>query len=289
MLATLGGTLALLLGLAVLLLPLLLPELSRPRDAVWGAVVLLLGLVLVTSAERLTGAPMLGVLCGGLLIGRLGSEVAQARWRQLTAEEVQRLASGERWSTALEQLAAAAAKLLTIVLELSGGVSGWLQQRRQPRSSGKRWVRPDNDNTDTDTASSPAATTDALAAAEEQAQAEPTAEQALHPAPSMAAATDAETEAAEIQETTDGATETLIVSASEAAPTEPSSALAIGDAAPGKPDEPADEQEAAQGSEAVPVVVSSFEEIDALLEAAGAGSEEAEPTDQSEDAPSEAG
>jgi len=287
MLATLGGTLALLLGLAVLLLPLLLPELSRPRDAVWGAVVLLLGLVLVTSAERLTGAPMLGVLCGGLLIGRLGSEVAQARWRQLTAEEVQRLASGERWSTALEQLAAAAAKLLTIVLELSGGVSGWLQQRRQPRSSGKRWVRPDNDNTDPE--SSPAATTDALAAAEEQAQAESTAEQALHPAPSMAAATDTETEAAEIQETTDGATETLIVSASEAAPTEPSSALAAGDAAPGKPDEPADEQQAAQGNEAVPVVVSSFEEIDALLEAAGAGSEEAEPTDQSEDAPSEAG
>lgn len=287
MLATLGGTLALLLGLAVLLLPLLLPELSRPRDAVWGAVVLLLGLVLVTSAERLTGAPMLGVLCGGLLIGRLGSEVAQARWRQLTAEEVQRLASGERWSTALEQLAAAAAKLLTIVLELSGGVSGWLQQRRQPRSSGKRWVRPENG--DTDPESSPAATTDALAAAEEQAQAESTAEQALHPAHSMAAATDAETEAAEIQETTDGATETLIVSASEAAPTEPSSALAAGDAAPGKPDEPADEQQAAQGSEAVPVVVSSFEEIDALLEAAGAGSEETEPTDQSEDAPSEAG
>ncbi|MFM9102322.1 MAG: Ycf66 family protein, partial [Cyanobium sp.] len=62
MLAILGGALALVIGLAVLLLPLLLPELSRARDAVWGAVVLLLGLVLVTSAERLRGAPMLGVL-----------------------------------------------------------------------------------------------------------------------------------------------------------------------------------------------------------------------------------
>jgi hypothetical protein len=55
MLAILGGTLALVLGLAVLLLPLLAPELSRARDAAWGAVVLLLGLVLVTTAERLTG------------------------------------------------------------------------------------------------------------------------------------------------------------------------------------------------------------------------------------------
>ena len=268
MLATLGGTLALLLGLVVLLLPLLLPELSRPRDTVWGAVVLLLGLVLVTSAERLTGAPMLGVLCGGLLIGRLGGEVAQARWRQLTPEEVQRLASGERWSTALEQLAAAAAKLLAILLELSGGVSSWLQQRRQPRSGGKRWVRPDHDTTDP--ASSPAATADTLAAAEEQAQAESTAEQALHPAPSMAAATAAEAEAAAIQEPTDGTAETLIVSATKAEPTEPSSALASSDAAPGNPDAPEDEQKAAQGSETVPVVVNSFEEIDALLEAAGA-------------------
>ncbi|MFM8277170.1 MAG: Ycf66 family protein, partial [Cyanobium sp.] len=87
MLATLGGCFALLLGIAVLLLPLLTPELSRPRDAFWGAVVLLLGLVLVTSSERLTGAPMLAVLCGGLLIGRLGGEVGRGRWNQLSAEE----------------------------------------------------------------------------------------------------------------------------------------------------------------------------------------------------------
>ena len=40
MLATLTGDLCLLVGLAVLLLPLLATELSRPRDGVWGAVVL---------------------------------------------------------------------------------------------------------------------------------------------------------------------------------------------------------------------------------------------------------
>ena len=86
MLASLSGSLALLLGLAVMLLPLLGPELSRPRDSAWGALVLLLGLTLVTSADRLSGAPMLAVLCGGLLIGRLGGEVMQLRWRRLTAQ-----------------------------------------------------------------------------------------------------------------------------------------------------------------------------------------------------------
>jgi hypothetical protein len=144
MLATLGGALALLLGLAVLLLPLLAPELSRPRDAVWGAVVLLLGLVLVTSAERLTGAPMLGVLCGGLLIGRLAVEVGQGRWFRLTPEEQQQLWSAERWQTVLGQLRESAVRLLAIAGGASAVLGGWIAERRQPRSTGKRWVRPED-------------------------------------------------------------------------------------------------------------------------------------------------
>ena len=143
MLATLGGALALATGLAVLALPLLLPELSRARDAVWGAVVLLLGLVLVTSAERLRGAPMLGVLCGGLLIGRLSVEVAQARWRQLSEQEQQRLWSPERWQTALQQFGTTAARLPALLIQAGHGLGAWLQERRQPRTTGKRWVRPE--------------------------------------------------------------------------------------------------------------------------------------------------
>jgi hypothetical protein len=147
MLATLGGALALLLGLAVLLLPLLAPELSRARDAVWGAVVLLLGLVLVTSADRLTGAPMLGVLCGGLLIGRLAVEVGQGRWFRLTPEEQQKLWSAERWQTVLAQLRESVAKLLAIAGGAGGVVGdvvgGWIAARNAPKSTGKRWVRPE--------------------------------------------------------------------------------------------------------------------------------------------------
>jgi hypothetical protein len=143
MLATLGGSLALLLGLGILLLPLLATELSRPRDSFWGAVVLLLGLVLVTTTERLTGAPMLAVLCGGLLIGRLGSEVGLARWRQLTPEEQQRLGSAERWRSSLSQLGASCAQLLQLATRALGGAGAWIAERRQPRSTTKRWVRPD--------------------------------------------------------------------------------------------------------------------------------------------------
>lgn len=77
MVATLAGASALLLGLALLLLPLLATELSRPGDSAWGALVLLLALVLVTSADRLTGSPMLAVISAGLLIGRLAVEVGR--------------------------------------------------------------------------------------------------------------------------------------------------------------------------------------------------------------------
>ena len=143
MLATLGGCLALLLGIAVLLLPLLTPELSRPRDTFWGAVVLLLGLVLVTSAERLTGAPMLAVLCGGLLIGRLGGEVGRGRWNQLSVEERSALATTERWASGFNQLAAALTRLLGMVQAWAGVLAGWLAARRQPKSTGKLWVRPE--------------------------------------------------------------------------------------------------------------------------------------------------
>lgn len=144
MLATLGGLLALLLGLLLLLLPLLASELSRARDSVWGAVVLLLGLVLVTSAERLTGAPMLAVLCGGLLIGRLGVEVGQARWRLLTDEERQRLWSLERWQTSLSQLGASLARLLQLAGGMASGLGAWLAERRATRpASTKKWVRPE--------------------------------------------------------------------------------------------------------------------------------------------------
>ncbi|MFM2080959.1 MAG: hypothetical protein RLZZ219_1641 [Cyanobacteriota bacterium] len=146
MLASLGGSLALALGMAVMLVPLLSPELSRPRDAAWGAVLLLLGLVLITGADRLSGSPMLAVLCGGLLIGRLGGEVMQGRWRQLTPEEQQRLGSLERWQSSVGELGTTLSRsggalrdsLVSLTAALGRG-----RGRSGMGGSAKRWVRPE--------------------------------------------------------------------------------------------------------------------------------------------------
>jgi hypothetical protein len=145
MLATLTGDLCLLAGLAVLLLPLLATELSRPRDGAWGAVVLLLGLVLVTSSDRLRGAPMLGVACAGLLISRLGAEVGQARWQQLSDEERQRLGSRERWTTSLQQLT-------TVLASLVSATADTLKSLKPAAKTGtnKLWVRPEQQSSDAD-------------------------------------------------------------------------------------------------------------------------------------------
>ena len=149
MLATIAGDLCLLLGLAVLLLPLLATELSRPRDGIWGGLVLLLGLVLVTSSDRLRGAPMLAVICSALLISRLGAEVAQSRWQRLSQEEQQRLQSKERWATSAQQLSTSVTSLLT---NLRAAVSSLkpdppAANREEGSSrSGKRWVRQEDSN-----------------------------------------------------------------------------------------------------------------------------------------------
>jgi len=143
MLANVAGLLALVAGLIVLLVPLMTPELARQRDSFWGAVVLLLGLTLVTCSDRLVGAPMLAVACAALLIGRLSLEVSQGRWRQLTTEEKQTLVSAERWQANLQQLLAAAARLLALAAELRDQIGQRINQGKGSKTAGKRWVRPE--------------------------------------------------------------------------------------------------------------------------------------------------
>ena len=275
MLATLAGCLALLLGLAILLLPLLALELSRPRDSAWGALVLLLGLVLVTSADRLSGAPMLAVICGGLLTGRLGQEVAQGRWRQLSDEERQRLGSVDRWSASLQQLSASLINLLGRGATLLAGLQQWLAARRAPaRSHGKRWVRPESEAPEL----TPTAPAEADLAADQPAPSEPAAPQAAAEPEPMPAAPE-EPEAAEAAEAPAIAGEGLPeVLAEEIQAVEPA---ATAPAAAGRSGRRADPDDLAQLEEVAVEIeddggpvdsdrrqVSDFGEIDALLQAA---------------------
>ncbi len=142
MLAILIGDFSLIVGLAILLLPLFLTELSRPRDGIWGAVVLLLGLVLVTCNERLRGAPMLAVLFGTLLIGRLGVEVAQSRWQHLSEEEKLRVGSLERWKTSFGELF----RITVKVGDVLGEFIKLFNPKPKSNKKEKKWIRPEITN-----------------------------------------------------------------------------------------------------------------------------------------------
>ena len=134
------GDLSLLFGIALLLLPLLVTELSRPRDSLWGAVVIVLGIALMASHERIYGPQMIALTVGSLLIGRLGVEVGQSRWNQLSDDEKNRLGSMDRWITSFSQLGVAMGRLL----EISAALLTLFRPKPKPSAIGKKWVRPED-------------------------------------------------------------------------------------------------------------------------------------------------
>ncbi len=137
MLAVAVGILSFLVGLGVMFLPILVTEISRPRDLIWGGVFLFLGLVLVTNSDRLRGAPMLAVFFGTSLIVRLLFEVAQGRWQQLSQDEQNRFGTIERWNTGFGEL-------MQSVIEfgaVSRGFFKFSDFRSKTKQTGKKWVR----------------------------------------------------------------------------------------------------------------------------------------------------
>jgi len=136
MLAIFAGGFSILMGLLLMLLPLLATELSRPRDAVLGALALILGIILITSHDRFIGSPMLAVLSGTFLIGRLGVEVGQTRWHRLSQEEQLRLFSWGRWFSSIKELGATILKSAEILLEKTKLIFLKLKSK----TMGKKWA-----------------------------------------------------------------------------------------------------------------------------------------------------
>ena len=268
-LAVLIGSLALIAGLLLMLLPLVASELARPRDSFWAAVVLLLGLVLVTASDRLTGAPMLGVLCGGLLIGRLGSEVGQQRWGALEPAQQQRFSETSYWSEQLQQLRGAAAKLLAA----GGIVASWLQERLKKPEVNKRWVRADATGEATPSEAEPTATEpsdepaeiSAEVVPEPEPEAEPEPEPELQPEP--AAELTVEVEAISAIEAEPEA-EPEIEAKAEVIP-EPEAVADSSEEDPSNDELPTVEAEvldpAPQVEQPLAAVIQSLDEVDALL------------------------
>ena len=128
------------LGLLILVLPLLLVELSRPRDWLIGGLFLFLGLFLLVENDLLTGSINLLVLSMALLYGIMMSEIFKTRWNQLSLNEKNRIGSFERWFESFNQLG-------QIFALLGNGFLNFLKsfraQSEKPLAE-KKWVRPES-------------------------------------------------------------------------------------------------------------------------------------------------
>ena len=104
MVISIFGYLFLSVGLLILALPLILVELSRPRDWLNGGLFLFLGFFLLVENDLLRGSINLFVVSMAILYGKMLSEIIQIRWYQLSFEEKKRIGSFERWFASFKQL-----------------------------------------------------------------------------------------------------------------------------------------------------------------------------------------
>ena len=104
MLISIFGYFFLFVGVMILALPLMLVELSRPRDWLIGGLFLFLGLFLLVENDLLRGSINLLVISVTILFGKMLSEIMQNRWYKLSLEEKKRIGSFERWFESFKQL-----------------------------------------------------------------------------------------------------------------------------------------------------------------------------------------
>ena len=81
------GYASLLLGFLILVLPLMLIELSRPRDWLIACLLLFSGFFLLVQSDLLRGSINLLVISISILFGKMILEISQNRWYQLSLEE----------------------------------------------------------------------------------------------------------------------------------------------------------------------------------------------------------
>ncbi len=139
MVAIFVGDSALLIGMLIMFLPLLVTELSRPRDGVWGALIVFFGLVLINGKDQFQGSQILAVVSACLLMVRLGIEVAQSRWHQLSEDEKLSLSSKKRWTTSFWQLQSSMQRLLGNLLN---GIKFFWPNTKLTKPE-KKWIRPE--------------------------------------------------------------------------------------------------------------------------------------------------
>jgi len=140
MLYSIFGYLFLVFGLLILALPLILVELSRPRDWLIGGLFLFLGVFLLVENDFLRGSINLLVISMSILNGLMMFEIIQNRWFQLSFEEKKRIGSFDRWFESIKQIGQILNQIgkgfLAIFKDLGFGY--------QKPSKEKKWVRSDS-------------------------------------------------------------------------------------------------------------------------------------------------
>ena len=138
MLISTFGYIFIFVGFLILALPLILVELSRPRDWLMGGLFLFLGLFLLVENDLLRGSIDLLILAMTILYGIIFSEIFQNRWFQLSVEEKKRIGSFERWFESFKQLGQIFAQLGNTFLIFFKSLSIKSEKSVTP----KKWVRP---------------------------------------------------------------------------------------------------------------------------------------------------
>ena len=139
MVVSIFGYLFLLVGLLVLALPLMLVEISRPRDWLMGGLFLFLGLFLLVENEILRGSINLLVISMAILFGKMILEIFQNRWYQLGSEEKKGIGSFQRWFESFKQMG-------QIFASLGSGFLNFfisLTTKSEKPLKGKKWVHPE--------------------------------------------------------------------------------------------------------------------------------------------------
>ncbi|WP_269624205.1 hypothetical protein [Prochlorococcus marinus] len=139
MVVSISGYLFLFVGLLILALPLMLVELSRPRDWLMGGLFLFLGLFLLVENDLLKGSINLLVISMAILYGKMILEIIQNRWYQLSSEEKKRIGSFKRWFESFKQLGQSFALMGNGFLNL---FKGFTTKSEKPLKE-KKWVHPE--------------------------------------------------------------------------------------------------------------------------------------------------
>ena len=139
MVVYISGYLFLLIGALILSLPLILIELSRPRDWLMGGLLLFSGLYLLVERELLRGSINLLVISLIVLFGKMCLEIFQNRWFQLSSEEIKRIGSFERWFESYKQLSQSFTSLRNSLINFFTSMTN--QSEKSQRE--KKWVHPE--------------------------------------------------------------------------------------------------------------------------------------------------